>query len=214
MAFYEEHDLDQAFRFGDVVQGFVSCCSKQDEFSFTSNPKLDLEYDINIFHSGYSVILTPCCSIGDKTITLCRLQTILPGFLNNDYLKIDLTNINRPMTVEQSIPPLIWEKLPDIEKQRRLDIQSQEGFAFVEYFVYKDHSLLPKYKIKTPDGEIDIGFYMIDFRRSYRVNSNKIPNAKQAPLELKVLQLSIQARQELRDKLAAYYTRVPQEDYQ
>ena len=53
---------------------------------------------------------------------------------------------------------------------------------------------------------------MIDFRNTYKLNYEKINPPKDAPLESKCLQLSIQARSELRDKIAWYYGRVPEED--
>lgn len=41
---------------------------------------------------------------------------------------------------------------------------------------------------------------------------NQIKTPEDAPLESKCLQLSIQARSELRDKIAYYYARIPKED--
>jgi hypothetical protein len=53
---------------------------------------------------------------------------------------------------------------------------------------------------------------MIDFRRMHKVECDRIANAKQAPLDTKILQLSVDTRAELREKLAAYFWRVPAED--
>ena len=53
---------------------------------------------------------------------------------------------------------------------------------------------------------------MIDFRNIYKLSCEKIITPKDAPLESKCLQLSIQARSDLRTKIADYYARVPKED--
>jgi len=53
---------------------------------------------------------------------------------------------------------------------------------------------------------------MLDFRRIYRVECEKVANPKQAPLETKILELSVVTRGELRDKLADYFGRIPDED--
>ena len=55
-------------------------------------------------------------------------------------------------------------------------------------------------------------FYMIDFRNTYKLDCEKIVSPKDAPLEAKVLELSIEARADLRNKIAFYYGRTPQED--
>jgi hypothetical protein len=59
---------------------------------------------------------------------------------------------------------------------------------------------------------IETNYYMIDFRNTSKLNCERIINPKDAPLESKCLQLSIQARSELRDKIAYYYARIPKED--
>jgi hypothetical protein len=53
---------------------------------------------------------------------------------------------------------------------------------------------------------------MIDFRRICRIECNEIVTPEQAPLKTKVLQISIETRRELRDKLTWYFGRVPEED--
>jgi hypothetical protein len=53
---------------------------------------------------------------------------------------------------------------------------------------------------------------MIDFKNSYKINCNKIKSPKDAPLNKKILQLSITSRSELREKIAYYYGRIPEED--
>ncbi len=68
-------------------------------------------------------------------------------------------------------------------------------------------------KVKKRDGNtIETGYYMIDFLRTYKVNSEIIVKGGTAPASTKYLQLTPTARQELRDKIAYFYGRVPDED--
>jgi hypothetical protein len=53
---------------------------------------------------------------------------------------------------------------------------------------------------------------MIDFKNIYKIECDKIISAKNAPLNSKCLQLSIQTSSELRDKVAYYYARIQRED--
>lgn len=206
--FYEDKP-EKALRFGDVVRGFVLSAPRIDSPSRTSLPD---EYHIEVNTPRLTTILSPCCSIGAKTLALSPLLQVFPGFFRNPYLNQDLTNVNRPMTPEQAVPPDVWEKIPRSEKLKRLNLSKPKSYAFVHYFVYAHHDLLPQYTVHSKHGNVETGYYMVDFRRIYRVECEKVANAKQAPLEIKLLQLSIQTRNELREKIAEYFNRVPEED--
>ena len=201
--FYQQN-MDNALRFGDVLKGYVLAASNIEE------PNLSKSYTIDINLSPYCVVLSPCCSIGDKTISLSPLINLRGSFFDNPYLKEDITRINRKMEPEQSVSPHIWESFPHEEKQKRLDV----GYAYasVELFVYENNDLFSGYTIHRRNGNIDTNNYMIDFRNIYKLSCDKINTPENAPLESKCLQLSISARSELRDKIADYYARVPKED--
>jgi len=86
-------------------------------------------------------------------------------------------------------------------------------YALAEFFVFAEHDLLPKYVLRRKDGTDPVTrFYMIDFRNTFKVRCTRVPNNKQAPLENVLLQLSDKTRAELRDKLAHFYGRVPNEN--
>ncbi|NQE06295.1 hypothetical protein C5S32_10545 [ANME-1 cluster archaeon GoMg1] len=65
---------------------------------------------------------------------------------------------------------------------------------------------------KKQGKNIETNYYILDFRNTYKLNCEKIKTLEDAPLESKCLQLPIQARSELRDKIAYYYARIPKED--
>ena len=205
--FYQD-DLDQALRFGDVVKGYILTNAILEKPSWET--QLD-DYTVNISLPQFSVIMTPCCSIEDKTIILTPLIQVYPTFFDNPYLVEDLTRTNRIMSPQQTVSPYVWEQLGDDEKQRRL----AEGntFAFINLFVYERHDLLPECTLhRKIGGNIVTNYYMINFKNLYKVHCEKIISPTNCPLESKHLQLSAETREELRVKLARYYSRVPQED--
>jgi hypothetical protein len=202
--FYEETS-DMAFRFGDVLQGFILAASTIKEPTPTIK-----KYEVSIDLPIYSVILSPCCSIGDKVISLTPLIEVKGSFFDNPYFAEDVTRINRKMKPEQTIAPHVWDNFPPEQKQKRLN--EGETYAFLSMFIYEKHDLLPIYPIKLGQRIINTNYYMIDFRNTCKVNCDKIISAERAPLELKCFQLSVRTRTELREKITYYYSRPPKED--
>ncbi len=201
---------DRALRFGDIVKGLVlsaTCVDKPD----TGFRK---DYQIEIEHPEFTVIISPCCSIGNKTLTISPLLKVLPSWFTNPYLREDLTRVNLPMKPEQSVPPETWQRLSQEEKEARFDMTMPESLAFYEYFVYSAHELLPRYKVESAKLHVngETGCYVIDFRRICRLTCDQVTSAKSAPIEVKLLQLSKESRSQLRDKLSAYFARKPVED--
>ena len=205
--FYERHPHNM-LRFGDILEGFIlsSTSVKSPE-----DAKKKKQYHIEVRNPDYVVVLSPCCSIGDKTLALSPLVSVLPGFFNNPYLREDLTRVNRKMEPEQSVPPDVWKTMSDEDKASRFK-GKRKAYAFLETFVYEKHDLLKTYSVHRQAGNIETNYYMLDFRRIYRVECDKVANPKQAPLETKILELSVVTRGELRDKLADYFGRIPDED--
>lgn len=194
---------ERVFRLGDVVTGFILGVADVD-----APAHAPMDYLIRIKRPRYAAIVTPCCSVGDKTLALAPLVTIKPDWLDNPYLREDLLRVNSKMTFEQAAPP----NLPPEERERRRALHAGRAFGFFEYFVYAPHASLPPCPVKRQGGEIPVSHYMVDFRMIHRVESRSIQKGAGVPIGAKVLQLSISARQSLREKLAHYFGRVPQED--
>lgn len=201
-AFYQAKP-DRAFRLGDVVTGFILGVTDVD----TPSPG-PVDYSVRIRHPRYASIVTPCCSVGDKTLALAPLMPIKPEWLRNPYLAQDLLRVNSKMTFEQAVPP----HLSPAEKERRRALHGERSFAFYEYFVYAPHASLPSYLVKHGPNDTEISYYIIDFRMIHRIESKSIGKGAGVPIEAKVLQLSVSGRQSLREKLAHYFGRAPQED--
>ena len=204
--FYQEN-LEEALRFGDVVSGFISSIPNMME------PNIDHkhpEYKLELSMPDFCVVLSPCCSIGSATITLVKLEQVQGTFYKNPYFANDLTNINRLVQPEKSLPPNKWENLTPDERDKKM--LEGNAYAFMELFIYSENNYLPKYKMPIDKVEREIGYYQIDFRKSFRVSCQKIKNAKESPIEVKILQLSVNTREELRNKISTYYSRAPRED--
>ena len=206
--FYEQK-RDNALRFGDVIRGYININTTIKE------PILDIKclndsYVLDIGLPQFCVILTPCCSIRDKIISLTPLIKVEKSFFYNPYFEEDLTNINRVMGAEKTLPPKAWKALPEKEREKRL----REGITYASpgLFIYEENDLFEQYTFNISGKEIKTRHYMIDFKNIYKISCDKIISPEKSPLESKCLQLSIQTRSELRDKIAYYFGRIPEED--
>lgn len=204
--FYET-SIDKSFRFGDVVNGYL-VVTPNIVNPIYSRDQIDLKIELTL--PKFCVILSPCCSISDGVISLCPLTPVRPTFFKNPYFIEDLTRINRKIPPEKSVPPDVWKRFNSQQQSERM----AKGYAygFVELFAYEKNKLFPEYTINIRGGKISTNYYMIDFRNAFRVNCSRIKKPDNVPIESKVLQLSIAARSELRDKISFYYSRLPDED--
>ncbi|MBF0552782.1 MAG: hypothetical protein HQK60_19895 [Deltaproteobacteria bacterium] len=149
-------------------------------------------------------------SDADTVVILCPLIQWRPTFLTNPYLAEDFTRINKPMFPEQAVSPKTWENLPDDKKVKRIAVGIQYGF--VELFVYAEHDLFPKYQLSARGERMETRQHMVDFRQLFTVRCEKITD-KSTPFDnVKLLQLSIEARAELRNKILTFFSRTPEED--
>ena len=194
---------DRVFRLGDVVTGFILGVTDVD--APAPGP---MDYSVKIRRPRYAAIMTPCCSVGDKTLALAPLLPIKPEWLGNPHLAENLSRVNSKMTFEQAAPP---DLRPD-ERERRRALHEGRSFAFFEYFVYAPHTSLPSYQVKSRGHDVPVSHYMVDFRMIHRIESKSIGKGAGVPIEAKVLQLSVPARQSLREKLAHYFGRPADED--
>ena len=201
-AFYEAA-RHNALRLGDIVSGFT--------IGTVNLPKvLADEYSVDL-ERPRAAIMTPCCSIGERTILLSPLKKIHKRLLETPYLREDLTNLNRPMTRVQGFSP---DRLKRLREDERIAIEAdtRKVLGFVEIFVYAPHDLLPTYECKIGRTTVPVGHYMIDFREIHRIKCNEIQSAENSPLNSKLLQISRTSREQLRTKLANYFGRSAPED--
>ncbi|MCI0532378.1 MAG: hypothetical protein L0Y74_10620, partial [candidate division Zixibacteria bacterium] len=114
--FYEQN-LNKDLRFGDVIKGFISIIPVINN----PNPLNNFEdFQIDVNYSNFFSVLSPCCNIDDKVISLAPLIKLRNTFFRNQYLVEDLTRINRPMTAQQAFPTDVWDSFSAEDKERRL----------------------------------------------------------------------------------------------
>jgi hypothetical protein len=200
--FYDFENPDPFLRLGDIIRGFQHIQPNFDKLE--ENP---LSFSLKIEKVEFFVVLTPCCSIEESKITITPLKKIIPTYFTNSHLSKDFTIINRIMPSEYLVPPEHWEKLPN-EKKNEI-IGEGPSFSFKNFFIYSSNSLLPIYSISYKGSIYETGYYQIDFKDAYSLESKHIQREMNFP---KVLQLSKETRQELREKLSSYYYRVPEVD--
>ncbi|TFH07474.1 MAG: hypothetical protein E4H14_08425 [Candidatus Thorarchaeota archaeon] len=204
--FYTDYP-DNALRFGDVVKGYISATP------VIQKPTIGGDNDgfrIEIEKPAFCVILSPSCSIRNKSISLTPLLPIRQTFFTNPIFVKDLTAINRELEPEEAIPPEAWNDIPYDKKQERL--AKGRGYVFPSLFVYENHDLLPKYEIHRKAENIMTTYYMADFTNTYRLGCEEIISPSNSPIYSKCLQPSEQTRLELLYKIVGYYNRVSKEN--
>ncbi|MDV0446814.1 hypothetical protein MsAg5_06710 [Methanosarcinaceae archaeon Ag5] len=82
----------------------------------------------------------------------------------------------------------------------------------IQSFVYAGHDALPTYQLKYKDKELITNCYMVNFKDSIHVYSDEINRNNQNLNKCKHLELSVQTREELRNKISFFYSRIPDED--
>lgn len=206
--FYElPEQTDRVLRLGDVVKGYVLPSTKIKEPFLSFENRVYHNYEINIEVPSYSVVLTPCCAIGDHMVCLTPLIRLRANFLKNSYFIEDFTRINRMMEPEKMLSPEDWKKQSDEEQQRAS--AKGKSYTLLELFVYAQSDIFTPYELRGQSTK----FYMIDFRNVQTLrcdliqNREKITQDEKSILDSRCLQLSERAREELREKLSFYYWR-------
>jgi len=198
-------EKEKALRFGDVVRGNYLAFLK------ISSPDSMKKLNVELEQPEYCTVLSPCCSIGEKIVSLAPLMLVRKTFFDNPSFKRNLLIINRKMLPEQSLSPEEWGRLSPEERAERVRVGP--AYAFVELFIYDQHDIFPSYAIRPKGGGlIESRYYMINFKHITKLYCDSLNKSDDFPIDLKCLQLSTSARSDLREKLANYYGRVPKED--
>lgn len=206
MGFYNEGPY-KSFRFGDILKDFLTVEPTINN-PISELSKAECRIDIS---SGYYVLLSPCCSIDESILLLSLLVEIKKPFYKNAYFADDMTRVNLEIPPDKSMSPEDWNKLSQDEKNKRMG--RGDAYTNLEFFVYENNGLLPEYKLIIRGNKIPNPPYMIDFRKTFFVKCDKIRrDQKDIPIEVKLLELSVETRETLRNKLSHFYGRRPPED--
>jgi hypothetical protein len=208
---FYQYEFSKSLRFGDVVKGYLFA-DVIINAPILTYPSPGNNYKIEVEVPRYSVVLTPCCSIEKSVICVAPLIKVLGDFFKNPYFAEDLTRINNPLLPNQMMSDEDWRKL-SAERQGEI-LSSPSNYTLLEYFVYAENELFERYQLKGRE----ISYYMVDFKNIQKIKCSRIqmPTDRtpcdELILQSKVLELSVEARNDLRDKIAHFYSRPPKED--
>jgi len=201
--FYVE-GLGPHLRRGDVVVGFpVSTPSLESEDAVGRAA----DWKIIAQQPKHLVVLTPCCSIEDKSILLAPLTKINePKLLSVPWLVEDFTRINQMLPLHQALAPDHYARLPMAERAARE--AKGPAYPFTQLFCYAPHPLLAPYQSRG----LNISHWQVNFTDMFKLQWKHINRNAAVPPGTKVLELTIEARDNLRMKLAYFFNRRADED--
>lgn len=205
--FYNDNP-SKILRLGDVVTGFHLASFHVNDPGNAGKP---LDLNVHVTKPLYFVVMTPCCSIENQSISLAPLTQLRQKFFEFPRLVEDMTRMNVRMEPQESLPPKHWESLSADEKGKL--VAKGLSFILLDCFVYEPNGLFKPYSLKKGTKSWEgIGHMMVDFRQTFRVECPQIERGNDAPDGIKMLELSIETRSKLRDKLAHFFGRIPDED--
>jgi hypothetical protein len=144
--FYEPIN-SKILRLGDVVKGYLSTETKIKQPFLSIENSIYHNYTVNFEVPSFSVVLTPCCSIGEyNMICISPLIKLKKDFFKNPYLVDDFTCINREIEPDKAYAPDDWQKIPTEEQQKKLT----GGKVYIEYylFIYAPNDYFPPYELR------------------------------------------------------------------
>jgi hypothetical protein len=198
----------KVFRFGDIVTGFQHPTVRID----TPNSAVDLK--ISVARPQYFAVMTPCCDIELKSFSLAPLIQVRDAIvLKHPRLHGNLALINVPFLPRDGFTP---EQIEKMEPAKQAEILSEnEKYSYLDCFLYEPSALFPPYEVKRKEQTIaKLQYRMIDFKSIFRVECSMIEREQQAPTGIKVAELTVTARSQLRDKLTFYFGRNADEGQQ
>lgn len=218
--FYTDSIDFTTLRLGDVLEGYIDAVPLIEE-TINGNTLKGYKYDIKIHNPLFSVVLTPCCSIGQSTISLAPLRKITSDIFKDRNQEVirDFTLLNSEIETKNFVSEEIWNNRYSEEKKEKLELEGKK-WAYIDLFFYsKNEVLFEEYDVKVKYSKTKIetyktGYYMLDFKNISQLRCNKIITNQihDDILETKCLELVKKIRGQLRDKITNYYGRIPDED--
>lgn len=192
---------DQIIRQGDIIKGLISPEIITNKFLDNNEKDFGGSFSIAV-KFNYVTTITPCCNIQKSDyIALCPLIPLRKDFRleSHKFIFEDPTRINRLIAPEKSVPPIAWEKKIS-SKEKQIRIERGPTYIYLNNFVFEKY------------GDILSENMMIDFDNIFNIRRKDLGNGNQKLLSAKVLQLSDEIRNTLREKLVAYYFKIPEEN--
>jgi hypothetical protein len=194
-------------RFGDVVTGFQHPTVRIDA------PDSALDLRISVTRPQYFAVMTPCCNIELKSFSLAPLESIRDAILRRPRLLENLSLINAQFPPKDGFTPEEIAKM-DVEKQAEL-VSQAATYSYLDCFVYEPNGFFPPYEVKrNKQNWPNLRHRMVDFKSIFRVDCSLIEREQEMPSGVKISELTVETRAQLRDKLTNYFGRNADEGQQ
>jgi len=227
--FYSD-SIEEKLRLGDVLEGYLST-TPSIENPLGEAPDTSYRIDVNL--PEFCVIMDNCCHIGAGTILLSPLVQIEHHFWDTPSLADNILRINSLAMPQELMHPEQWNKLSADSKREFLNVVPSYGHkryfiydkkaSFTSYDVHREaqyrekideDTQLPIYERIAEEKVFSTKQYTIDFKKLFRVNCRKISKSAmdKKVLDSKIAQLTVETRNQLREKMAMFFGEVPLED--
>jgi hypothetical protein len=214
--FYLEEMNPNMLRQGDIISGYIRTSI------YIKNPIMnenlqDYKYELKSEIPQYSGIVSQCCDIENETAQLAPLRKINKKMFQNPELIKNPIKLNEKIEKIDLLHPTTVKYLKENKKENYENIiQDGKKYQFNSFFFYQSSETFPEYSIEFEQTEetINTRAYYIDFREIYQINCKQIQrkNFGKDILGSKVLELTIEGRNQLRQKLNNFFCRIPEED--
>ena len=191
-------------RFGDIVSGFQLPTVRVDA------PDTSIELRIEISKRQYFVVMTPCCDIEMQAFALAPLEQVRDAIALQPKLRENLLMVNGKFKAKDILTP---EQIARMDEAKQADLATAgEEYAYQDCFIYESNGLFPRYEVKRKGQTIaSLDHRMVDFKKIFHVDCSMAERSQEPPEGIKVSELSLETRAQLRDKLAFYFGRNPDE---
>jgi hypothetical protein len=192
-------------RFGDIVTGFQHPTVRID----TPDSSVDLR--ITVSKPQYFVVMTPCCDIELQAFSLAPLEQVRDAIVKRPRLRENLLMVNVKFKPKDGFAQEEIERM-DGPKQAEL-AAAPEAYSYQDCFIYEPNGLFAPYEVKRKGQTVaSLQHRMVDFKRIFRVDCSMIERAQELPAGIKISELSVETRAQLREKVAYYFGRPATED--
>jgi hypothetical protein len=192
-------------RFGDIVTGFQYPTVR------INTPDSSVDLRITVSKPQYFVVMTPCCDIELQAFSLAPLDQIRDAIVMKQRLRENLLMVNVKFKPKDGFTP---EEIGRMDGPKQAELASlPEAFSFQDCFIYEPNGLFAPYDVKRKGQTVaSLQHRMVDFKSIFRVGCSMIDRAQELPAGIKISELSVETRAQLREKLAFYFGRPATED--
>jgi hypothetical protein len=188
-------------RFGDVVTGFQHPTVRID------TPDKSLDLTISVMRPQYFAVMTPCCAIEKNSISLAPLEQVQTAIvIKHPRLRNNLSLINVPFPPKEG---LTEEQVGKMDADKQAEVMSESAkYTYLQCFIYEQNGFFPPYDVKRNNQPVaTLEYRMVDFKSIFRVECSLIEREQEIPTGVKISELTVETRAQLRDKLTFYFGR-------